>query len=156
MPDSLPLRVVPTPCAPTPLQVLPIEIGMQAARGATRFQIRLDPAELGRVDVQLDIRDNGEVHANLVVDRVETLAMLKRDAQTLQYAFEQAGLKQAADGITFSLRGEGQNNQNAQRDGGHNRRQGENAEPTSVPNAQIAEFAMRRVMIPNSSVDRVV
>lgn len=141
---------------PTPLQVLPIEIGMQAARGATRFQIRLDPAELGRVDVQLDIRDNGEVRASLVVDRVETLAMLKRDASNLQYAFEQAGLKQAADGLSFSLRGEGQNNQNAQREGGQHRRQDENADPASVPNVQIAEFSMRRVMIPNSSVDRVV
>ncbi len=138
---------------PTPLQMLPIEIGMQAVRGVTNFQIRLDPAELGRVEVRLQIRDNGEVNASLVVDRVETLQMLKRDASTLQYAFEQAGLKQSADGLTFSLRGEGQNGQQQER--GQNGRTNEDLDELALQ-AQIGEAAMRRVLIPNSSIDRMV
>lgn len=137
---------------PTPLQMLPIEIGMQAVRGVTNFQIRLDPAELGRVDVHLQIRDNGEVNASLVVDRVETLAMLKRDASTLQYAFEQAGLRQSADGLNFSLRGE---NQQGQQQGEHHRG-GHAAHDDPELQAQISEVAMRRAMIPNSSVDLMV
>lgn len=141
---------------PTPLQMLPIEIGMQAMRGATQFQIRLDPAELGRVDVKLEIRSNGEVHANLVVDRVETLAMLKRDAQTLQYAFEQAGLKQSADGLTFSLRGEGQHGQHKPDGQGNAQGQQVADDDTLKLQNQISELAMRRVMIPHSSIDRVI
>jgi flagellar hook-length control protein FliK len=137
---------------PTPLQMLPIEIGMNAVRGVTNFQIRLDPAELGRVEVKLHIRDNGEVNASLVVDRVETLAMLKRDASTLQYAFEQAGLKQSADGLSFSLRGEGQQGQDARE--GNGKPSGQNDEAGLQP--QISEIAMRRTYIPNSSLDLMI
>jgi flagellar hook-length control protein FliK len=89
---------------PTPLHVLPIEIGMRALGGAKRFDIRLDPAELGRVDVNLSISDKGEVSARLVVDRVETLHLLQRDARTLERAFEQAGLKPSDSGVDITLR----------------------------------------------------
>lgn len=153
------LAALPTPHAgqdalrPTPLQMLPIEIGMQAMRGVTKFQIRLDPAELGRVDVKLEIREDGQVKANLVVDRVETLAMLKRDAHTLQQAFEQAGLRQPPDGLQFSLRGESQ-----QREG---QREGEARRNWSPDDEKLMgelppELALRRVMIPNSSLDLMV
>lgn len=138
---------------PTPLQMLPIEIGMHAVRGVTNFQIRLDPAELGRVDVKLQIRDNGEVNASLVVDRVETLAMLKRDASTLQQAFEQAGLRQSADGLSFSLRGEGQNGE-ARRD--QARGQATDAPDENLLPPQVAEMAMRRAYVPNSNLDLMI
>lgn len=89
---------------PTPLHVLPIEIGLKALSGARQFDIRLDPGELGRVDVTLSISDNGEVSARMVVDRVETLHLLQRDARTLERAFEQAGLKPSDGGVDISLR----------------------------------------------------
>ncbi|MBN9441188.1 flagellar hook-length control protein FliK [Bosea sp. (in: a-proteobacteria)] len=92
---------VPTP---TPLHVLPIEIGLRALSGARQFDIRLDPDELGRVDVNLSISDKGEVSARLVVDRVETLHLLQRDARTLERAFEQAGLRPSDGGVDISLR----------------------------------------------------
>lgn len=90
--------------AATPLHVVPIEIGLRALSGARQFDIRLDPDELGRVDVNLSISDKGEVSARLVVDRVETLHLLQRDARTLERAFEQAGLKPSDSGIDISLR----------------------------------------------------
>ncbi|OYW67803.1 MAG: hypothetical protein B7Z40_05675 [Bosea sp. 12-68-7] len=89
---------------PTPLHVLPIEIGLKALAGARQFDIRLDPGELGRVDVTLSISDTGEVSAKMVVDRVETLHLLQRDARTLERAFEQAGLKPSDAGVDISLR----------------------------------------------------
>lgn len=91
---------------PTPLAILPIEIGMQALRGAREFQVRLDPIELGRIDVTLQINDQGEVQARLRVDRPETLALLTKDQHSLQQAFEQAGLKASPDSLSFSLRGD--------------------------------------------------
>ncbi len=92
---------------PTPLHVVPIEIGAKALAGNRRFDIRLDPAELGRIDVSLEISDKGDVSAKLTVDRVETLHMLQRDARTLERAFEQAGLKPSEGGIDLSLRDPG-------------------------------------------------
>jgi flagellar hook-length control protein FliK len=88
----------------TPLHMGPIEIGMKALAGSRSFDIRLDPAELGRVDVKLEVSDKGEVSARLVVDRVETLHMLQRDSRTLERAFEQAGLKPSDAGVEISLR----------------------------------------------------
>jgi flagellar hook-length control protein FliK len=88
----------------TPLHMVPIEIGMKALAGSRSFDIRLDPAELGRVDVKLEVSDKGEVSARLVVDRVETLHMLQRDSRTLERAFEQAGLKPSDAGVDISLR----------------------------------------------------
>lgn len=88
----------------TPLHVVPIEIGLRALAGGRKFDIRLDPAELGRVDVNLEISDAGEVTAKLVVDRVETLQLLQRDARTLERAFEQAGLKPSDSGVDITLR----------------------------------------------------
>lgn len=88
----------------TPLHLVPVEIGARALAGNKRFDIRLDPAELGRIDVTLEISDKGEVSAKLTVDRVETLHMLQRDARTLERAFEQAGLKPSEGGIDMSLR----------------------------------------------------
>lgn len=90
----------------TPLSAVPLALGMKAMAGASRFEIRLDPAELGRIDVRLDIDKEGNVKARLTVDRVETLHLLQRDARTLERAFEQAGLRPSEDGIDLSLRDE--------------------------------------------------
>lgn len=105
------LSAVPTGAHPplavvhqVPLGAVPIEIGMRSLNGANRFEIRLDPEELGRIDVRLDIDRDGGVKARLVVDRVETLALLQRDARTLERAFEQAGLKPSDGGVDLSLR----------------------------------------------------
>lgn len=92
----------------TPLSAVPVTLGMKAMGGASRFDIRLDPVELGRIAVSLDIDDEGTVKARLVVDRVETLQLLQRDARTLERAFEQAGLKPSEDGIDLSLRDDGE------------------------------------------------
>jgi flagellar hook-length control protein FliK len=94
--------------APVPLQAIAVEIGMRAMRGSKEFSIRLDPEDLGRIDIKLEISEAGQVQAKLVVERVETLQLLQRDAKTLERAFDQAGLKTNPDGLQFSLRDPGQ------------------------------------------------
>jgi hypothetical protein len=89
-----------------PLGQLPIEVGMRALKGVTEFTIRLDPGELGRVDVTLDLDDEGGVAARVVAERPETLALLQRDARLLERALDQAGLRTSPDGLQFSLRGD--------------------------------------------------
>ncbi|HHB82401.1 MAG TPA: flagellar hook-length control protein FliK, partial [Devosia sp.] len=68
-----------------------MEITRHVSAGNNQFQIRLDPAELGRIDVRLHMDDGGNTHARLVVERPETLAMLQRDAHSLERALTQAG-----------------------------------------------------------------
>ncbi|KAA2235459.1 flagellar hook-length control protein FliK [Salinarimonas soli] len=107
-------NATPAPAAPpvpvlqnVPLGAVPVEIGLKSLAGMNRFEIRLDPEDLGRIDVTLEIGDAGEVKARLVVDRVETLALLQRDAKTLERAFEQAGLKATDGSVDMQLRDQG-------------------------------------------------
>jgi chemotaxis protein MotD len=83
---------------------LAVEIASRAQAGRNRFEIRLDPPELGRVDVRLDIDRHGYAASRLVVERMETLELLRRDAAHLERALEQAGVKMADNGLQFALR----------------------------------------------------
>lgn len=92
-----------TPAA-VPLAAVPIEIATQAKDGKNRFEIRLDPPELGRIDVRLDIDNKGIVTSRLMADRPETLDLLRRDAPQIERALQDAGLKTNDQGMQFSLR----------------------------------------------------
>ena len=89
---------------PVPVAGLAVEIAAQARSGKHRFEIRLDPPELGRVDVRLEIDSEGHVKSRLVVERAETLDLLRRDAPQLERALQQAGLKTSDNALEFSLR----------------------------------------------------
>ncbi len=128
---------------PLPPSAVPVEIGLRALQGLKEFQIRLDPAELGRVEIRLSIDEDGTVTARVVVDRVETLNLLQRDAKTLERAFEQAGLKSADGGIDMTLRDPGQHN----RDRGREAWDGEGAFSTRGPDAKPdIDPVIRRVL----------
>ncbi|MBY0296452.1 MAG: flagellar hook-length control protein FliK [Methylobacterium sp.] len=77
---------------------------MRALAGSNRFEIRLDPADLGRIDVSLDIDREHRAKAHLVVERPETLALLQRDARNLEQALAQAGFDATEAAVSFSLR----------------------------------------------------
>lgn len=80
------------------------EVARQFGAGNTKFQIRLDPADLGRIDVKLDLDKNGTVNAHMVVERPETLDLMLRDQRALQQALQQAGLDGGKTSLEFSLR----------------------------------------------------
>ncbi|MBY0610748.1 MAG: flagellar hook-length control protein FliK [Beijerinckiaceae bacterium] len=89
---------------PATLAALPVAIGSRALNGGREFTVHLYPAELGKVEVKLEISDKGDIKAKLTVDRVETLQLLQRDARSLHQALEQAGFKPSEDSVQFSLR----------------------------------------------------
>ncbi len=88
---------------------LGVEIASRAKDGAKRFDIRLDPPELGRVEVRLEVDSNGKVSTRLIVERPETLDLLQRDARNLERALQSAGLQTDEGGMQFSLQDQGQN-----------------------------------------------
>jgi flagellar hook-length control protein FliK len=87
-----------------PVAGLAVEIVARARDGQNRFEIRLDPPELGRVDVHLRVDRDGNVSSRLIVERSETLDLLRRDAPSLERALQNAGLKTGEQGLQFSLR----------------------------------------------------
>ena len=104
--------------AAVPLNGLAVQIAVTAQTGKSRFEIRLDPAELGRIDVRLDVDRQGQVTSHLTVEKPETLAMLRQDAPQLQRALQDAGLKTSDGGLQFSLRDQSSSGQNARDDNG--------------------------------------
>jgi flagellar hook-length control protein FliK len=95
-----------------PIEGVAVEIASKALAGKNRFEIRLDPPELGRIHVRLDIDRNGDITSRLVADRPDTLDLLRRDASTLERALNDAGLRTADNGLQFSLRDHAFNQQN--------------------------------------------
>jgi flagellar hook-length control protein FliK len=98
-----------------PLSGLALEIAASAKNGKSSFEIRLDPADLGRIDVRINVDSNGQMTSHLTVEKPETLSMLQQDAPQLQRALNDAGFKTGDGGLQFSLRDQsssGQNNGN--------------------------------------------
>jgi flagellar hook-length control protein FliK len=87
-----------------PLAGIPIAIVARAEAGERRFEIRLDPPDLGRIEVQLSVDSSGRATSHLVVDRADTLDLLRRDAPALERALQSAGLTTDDASLQFSLR----------------------------------------------------
>jgi flagellar hook-length control protein FliK len=123
----------PAPAAP-PAEQVAVQIQRAAAQGQSRVQIRLNPAELGRIDVKLDVGDDGHVRAVLSVDKSETLDLMQRDPRALERALQAAGLKTDQASLSFNLREDGAGQ--GQRDPG-----GEHGGPDGRPGRLAAEPA---------------
>jgi flagellar hook-length control protein FliK len=102
-----------------PISGLAVEIVSKAQDGNKRFDIRLDPPELGRIDVRLDVDQGGKVTSRLVVERADTLDLLRRDAPQLERALQQAGLN-TDGGLQFSLRDQSFAGRDQSQNGGSN------------------------------------
>ncbi|WP_407527627.1 flagellar hook-length control protein FliK [Methylobacterium oryzisoli] len=133
---------------PVTLGAVPITIGLRALAGSNRFEIRLDPADLGRIEVSLDIDREHRAKAHLVVERPETLALLQRDARSLEQALAQAGFEASDAAVSFSLR-DGSGGQGQAGGGDSGRPQGRTphgageAELAPVPAAPVMRLAGR-------------
>jgi flagellar hook-length control protein FliK len=107
------------PAAAPNLNSLAVDIAARSQSGAKEFSIRLDPPELGRVDVRLSIDATGKAEAHLSADHPETLNLLQKDSATLTQALRDSGLDVSQRGLNFSLRG--QNSQSGNDQGGQGR-----------------------------------
>ncbi|MGF1608432.1 MAG: flagellar hook-length control protein FliK [Kiloniellales bacterium] len=72
-----------------------------------RFSIRLEPAELGRVDVRLEFHRDGQVRAMIAAERPETLDLLQKDVHSLERALRDAGTNTAKLSFNFGLQNGG-------------------------------------------------
>ncbi|MGI4945374.1 MAG: flagellar hook-length control protein FliK, partial [Janthinobacterium lividum] len=87
------------PSLPTPDQLRPAFAAAAAATGPSHVVVRLDPAELGRVQVGILRQPDGASRIELVAERPETLQLLMRDQPALHRALDLAGVP--AEGRTL-------------------------------------------------------
>ncbi|OYU51339.1 MAG: hypothetical protein CFE27_12565 [Alphaproteobacteria bacterium PA1] len=111
---------VPAPDAnPKPTVLQPHTVPMLAAammrriqNGMKEFTLRLDPPELGRVDVRLTVGTDKKVRAVVSTDRPEALKDLALSARDLTRALQEAGLELEENGLSFSMNDQGSSPQN--------------------------------------------
>jgi flagellar hook-length control protein FliK len=133
--------------APVPVAGLAVAVAARAQAGASQFDIRLDPPELGRIDVRLDVDSDGQVTTHMTADRPDTLALLQNQQPQLEQALNQAGLKTADDGLQFSLRDQtlsGQNQSFAGQNNGSGTQSGSSAQLV-IPDADLTASAATQI-----------
>ncbi len=81
----------------------------------TRFDFRIDPPELGRVDVRLEVSRDHKVTAVISADSPQALTELTRGARDLEQALQSAGLDLAENGLRFDLSDQGQASSQSER-----------------------------------------
>jgi chemotaxis protein MotD len=113
-------------------------IAAKSAAGTKTFDIRMDPPELGRVDVHLSVDRDGKVQAMLSADRPETLALLQRSSQNLEQALKDTGLNLSNNSLNFSLKGDG--------------RQGDGGGASMARTRTLSDAVLARAEAANASV----
>jgi flagellar hook-length control protein FliK len=84
---------------------------------STRFELRLDPPELGRIEVRLEVTRDHRVTAVIAADTPQALSELARHARDLEQTLQSAGLELGENGLSFDLRQGGDETHEA--DAGH-------------------------------------
>ena len=132
-----------------PVQQLAIHVTRAAKEGADRIEIQLKPAELGRVDVKLEVGHDGRVQAVVSAERPETLDLLRRDVQQLERALTHAGFNTDKDSFSFAERG-GERGQQAD---GRGNGQGDGDLASDDQAAESANDNRRRMAVDRPGVD---
>jgi flagellar hook-length control protein FliK len=104
-----------------------VQIKKAAKDGIERISMQLRPEELGRVDVRMEIGQDGKVTAQIAVERAQTLELLQKDQKALEKALQEAGFNTDSGGLSFSLKEQGSDayrEQAEQNSGGRRRRVG--------------------------------
>ena len=71
--------------------------------------VKLDPAELGKVQVQMKIGKDNTATAHILVEKPETYIMMQRDQHVLQRALANTGLDVNGNSLSFELAQNGMN-----------------------------------------------
>ncbi len=71
--------------------------------GMDRVTIQLDPPDLGRVDVRIELNVDGRNQVIFSADNRDTLDLLQRDARQLERALQEAGIDADSSDMEFTL-----------------------------------------------------
>ncbi|PHR60042.1 MAG: hypothetical protein COA47_08310 [Robiginitomaculum sp.] len=80
----------------------------RVANGSSKFEMRLDPPQMGRIEVKLEVTSDNRVHATLTAERPEVLQDLQRGADALRRALISEGLDLGSNDLSFQLEQQGE------------------------------------------------
>jgi flagellar hook-length control protein FliK len=122
-----PALTTPAPHASPASQVAPALLSLATSTAGTqRLTLRLEPAELGTVQVRIDRPAAAPVHVEISVSRPETLTLMLRDQAQLQHTLDQAGVPAEGRTVSFHLAGQDADSMSRQAGGfGHSATNGQ-------------------------------
>lgn len=86
-------------------QSLGVEIARKVELGEETLRIRLNPVELGRIEVTLAFDDKGSLQATVRTESAQAMDLLRQDAPDLARTLDQAGVRTDAQSFRFENRG---------------------------------------------------
>ncbi|PHS74830.1 MAG: hypothetical protein COB59_11915, partial [Rhodospirillaceae bacterium] len=104
-PQALPQKQPETPVT----EQVKVQISKAINDGMDKIRIQLKPAHLGRIEIQLEMGQDGRVTAVISADTKDTMDLLKQDSRELERALREAGLNLNSGDLSFNMRGENGN-----------------------------------------------
>ncbi|WP_269716015.1 flagellar hook-length control protein FliK [Caulobacter sp. NIBR2454] len=93
--------------SPETVAQLSAQIAKKLENKITRFDIALDPVDLGKVNVKLEIDRDGRVTAAMSFEKPQAASELRARSSELREALEKAGFDLAQEALTFDLADQG-------------------------------------------------
>ena len=81
-----------------------VQVQRALGQGTDRINIQLKPAELGKIEVKLEVAHDGKINAVIAAERSDTLDLLRQDARHLQQSLQSAGLSADSSSLSFTLK----------------------------------------------------
>lgn len=134
------------------LEQLSVQIRKAANTGQSqRFTVRLDPPQLGNVQVELRFAKDKSATAKITAERQETLNLLQKDVVTLQKTLADAGITADTESFSFDL-AQQDFNDNSANNFGQNNNDGLFEDPIDLENIQSE---LTRFIDPDTGLSRI-
>lgn len=122
-----------------------VEIARSVGTGQDTLRVRLNPGELGRVEVTLQFDDKGTLQATVRAESAHALELLRQDAPQLARTLDQAGIRADAQSFRFESRSGDSNGFAQQQSGGGQGQQQGRGRYAATDDNNISEAAYRPV-----------
>lgn len=121
-----------------------IEIARRVSAGGDELLIRLDPAEMGRVEVRMSFDERGSLRAVVAADSPVALDMLRRESAELGRALNDAGIRSDAQSFRFDSRsGDSQQSWHRSQQGGAGAGNSQTADASDLDEAEVVHRPLR-------------
>ena len=123
--------------------------------GADRITVQLRPQELGRVDVRLNIAQDGRVDAVIQADDAKTLNLLLQEGRELVRSLQNTGLQITEGDVNFAMLGDGKRYDidGRARDGDDRRANSEEDQATPSPASLDGDAPVSGIIDPEDGLD---
>jgi len=90
----------------TAVDQVALQLNRNVKNGNDEMSLQLNPADLGRVNIKLDITSDGKVTGTVTAENPATLDMLSKDSRSLERSLQDAGFQADPGSLQFSMSGQ--------------------------------------------------